>query len=117
MSNTKEKSLELLRLELGSIDLSSTQEDKEMSESERKDYCAAISSVFPRLEKDIKKFLYEQLMFTSNRAEDWDRVIFGRGTFNGMDILLNHWRIASLEHTAKTVPEEEVDKSNPIAEL
>jgi len=112
---SKDKSLELLRHELGSIDLSDIKKE-ELNESERKEYCASISAVFPRIEKDIKKFLYEQLMFSANQAEDWDRVIFGRGTFNGMDILLNFWKIAHLEHSAKE-PKEEFDKSSPVGEL
>ena len=117
MSEASDKSLELLRKELGSINLSETEEDKEMSESDRKEYVAAISAVFPRLEKDIKRLLYEQLMFTSNRAETWEQVILGRGTFNGMDILLNHWKTAHLEHTAKSQPKEEVDDHKVLPEL
>lgn len=102
---------------LGSIDLSDLEEDEDMGENERKEYCAAISAVFPRIEKDIKRFLHEQLMFVCNQAETWERVIFGRGTFNGMDLLLEHWKKAHMEHTAKTIPEEPGDKTNPIGEI
>ena len=75
--------LKLLRHSLGSIDLSDI-EQEEMSEAEAKEYNAAISAVFPRIEKDIKKFLYEQLLFMSNEAQTWDHVLFGRGTYNGL---------------------------------
>ena len=101
---------------LGSIDLSEI-ENSEMSESERKAYCSQISAVFPLIEKDIKKLLYEQLMFSSEEAETWDKVIFGRGTFNGMDILLEHWRKAHLEHLEKGKPKENFDVNNPIGEI
>ena len=95
-----EKSLTLIRHQLGSIDLKDIGE-KEMSESETKDYNASISAVFPRLEKDIKKFLHEQLIFMANKSENWSQVVFGRGTYNGIDLLLNHWRQAHTAHTAR----------------
>lgn len=115
----KEQSIELLRHLLGSIDFSDVEdEEKEMSETERREYCSAIFAVWPRLEKDIKKFLHTQLMFSSNEADTWERVIFGRGTFNGLDLLLEHWRKAKTEYEA--LPKEDkkdFDKNNPISEI
>lgn len=108
-------SIEVIRHELASIDLSDI-EEKEMTENERKEYIAAISAVFPRLEKDIKRFLYEQLMFIANQAQDMNQISFGRGTFNGMDILLNFWKKAHIEHTVKE-PKEEFDKHDVVGEL
>jgi len=111
-------SLKLLQHQLGSISLDDIEEE-DMSDAERKEYCSTISAVFPRLEKDIKRFLYSQLMFMSNNAQNWDQVIFGRGTFNGMDILLNHWRQAHTEHQdqIREVNSPKFDKSNPIGEM
>ena len=113
-----DKSLTLIRHQLGSIDLKDI-EDKEMSESEAKDYNASISAIFPRLEKDMKKFLYEQLMFMANKADNWNQVIFSRGTFNGIDLLLNHWKQAHTAHTARLGEGEgyKFDKNNPIGEV
>ena len=108
-------SIEVIRHQLASIDLCDM-EEKKMSESERKEYVAAISAVFPRLEKDIKRFLHEQLMFIANQAQDMNQISFGRGTFNGMDLLLSHWRKAHLEHTVKE-PKEEFDKHDPVGEI
>lgn len=116
-------SLEAIRKMLGSINLDECQEEeKELSEADRKAYCSAIFAVFPRIEKDIKKMLYAQLMFISNNAETWEQVIFGRGTFNGMDLLLEKWKKASIEHEAnlKEGLEENkkgFDKNNPIPEV
>lgn len=114
-SRQEEASSALLRHQLGSIDLSDVTEDEEMSESERRDYCAAIFAVFPRLEKDIKKFLYQQLMFSSNNATTWEQVIFGRGTFNGIDLLLDHWQKAQAEHIPP--PQEDFDRHSPIGDF
>ena len=101
VENLDKNSLKLLRHSLSSIDLKDI-EEKEMSESETKDYNASISAVFPRLEKDIKKFLYEQLMFIAINSENWNQVVFGRGTYNGIDLLLNHWRQAHTAHTSRS---------------
>lgn len=109
-----DSSLKLLRNQLGSVDLSDVEE--EMTEQERKEYVAAISAVFPRIEKDIKKFLYDQLLFMSNKSENWDHVLFGRGTFNGMSILLEHWKIAHVEHTSNS-KEKPFNKTNILPEL
>jgi len=117
VENIKTTDLVLMRHLLGSIDLADVEEEKEMSENERKDYCATISAVFPRLEKDIKKFLHAQLMFSANQAEDWEKVVFGRGTFNGIDILYQHWKQAHMEHTAKGQKDEPEDKTSPVPEL
>lgn len=107
--------LEVLRHELASIDLSDIEEE-DMTESERTEYVAAISAVFPRLEKDIKKFLHAQLMFVSNNAQDMNQVSFGRGTFNGMVLLLENWKRAHEEHTVKE-PKEEFGKHDVVGEL
>lgn len=105
-----EKSLDLkaMRHMLASIDIEDIEE--ELVESDQKQYDAAISAVFPHLEKDIKRFLHQQLLFANNTANDMNQVAFARGTFNGMDILLEHWRKAHLRHTAK--PQEQKDDEN-----
>jgi len=109
-------SIEVIRHQLASIDLSDM-EEKDETENEHKEYVAAISAVFPRLEKDIKRFLHEQLMFIANQATDMNQISFGRGTFNGMDLLLSHWKKAFNEQNAKSQKKEEFDKHNPVGEL
>ncbi len=79
-------------------------EDNEVSEAERKEYCAAIFAIFPRLEKDIKEKMYQQLVlgFTDfSGALDFaaaaKQAIRYEGIMEGMAILLEHWRLASNE--------------------
>jgi hypothetical protein len=121
MPKKEDLSLKAIRHMLCSIDLSDIDQDKkELSEADRMAYCSAIFAVFPRIEKDIKELLYEQLMFVNNNAQDWNQVVFGRGTFNGMDLLLEKWRKASIEHEANSKDKKEekkFDKSNPISEI
>ncbi len=113
-----EPSLQLMRHLLGSIDLPDIPEEKEQSEAERKAYCDAIFAVWPRLEKDIKKFLHAQLMFSNNNAATWDEVLISRGTFNGICLLEEHWQKAVLEKEGKIkenpLPSE---PNNPMPEI
>jgi len=88
-----------------------------MKASEHKEYCSIIYSVFPRLEKDIKKFMREQLMYSSNQAENWEQVIFGRGTFNGMALLLEYWKQINNKHISDTKEKESFDKHKIINEI
>lgn len=108
---------ELIREHLASIDLSKVEDEKEMSEQDRRDYCAAIHAVFPRLEKDMKKFLYQQLLQTSKESETWDQVLFGRGVFDGIAQLLAYWNQASQEHVANSTVENEFNKHAPMGEI
>jgi len=99
----------------GSIELSDM-EPEEMSEGERAEYAAAISAVFPRLEKDIKRFKFFQLLFQGEQCENMHQLMFSRGTINGFNLLLEHWQQAHVEHTNKG-KKDEFDKLNPIGEL
>jgi hypothetical protein len=92
-------------------------DEKELSETDRKAYCAAIFAIFPRIEKDIRKFMYEQLVSTYTEATNWDKILKGQGILEGMAILLDQWQKANNEHIANSKPQEEFDKSNPISEV
>ena len=118
-----EKSLALQRHLLGSIDLEDIVgeviigKSKEETESERKDYCAAICAVWPRLEKDLKELMVAQLMYSSNQAEDWEKVIFGRGGFNGLSLVFEKWKAANAEHLERGKAKEEFDKHEVIGQI
>lgn len=112
----KDETLKLQRNLLGSIDISDDDAD-EMDASQRHEYIAAISAVFPRIEKDIKRFMHQQLMYSSNKAETWEQVIFGRGTFNGLALLLEFWDNANQEQMEKAKPKAQFDPHNSIGEI
>lgn len=113
----KESTSKLLRHQLGSIDLPDI-EEKEMAETERIGYTSQIFAVFPALKKDIKKMMHTQLMFAMNNTEDWGQVLFSRGTFNGLALMLELWEKASLEYESKGKnKDKDFDKNNPIPEL
>ena len=113
----KETNLDLMRHLLGSIDLSDFQDEKEMSEEDRKNYVAAISNAFKWIEKDIKKGMYEQLLFTFSHSDDMDKITLGQGTVNGMSILLEKWTLINQEYEKLPSEEKPFDKHNPIGEF
>jgi len=107
--------VKLLRKQLKSIDISGI-EDKEVSETERLNYCAQISAVFPLLEKDIKKAMRDQILL-NNEAEDLNKLTYGRGTCNGISLLYELWSAAKAEYESKIRDKEEFNKNEPIATL
>lgn len=90
-------SLIILRHRAGSIDLEDI-EEKPMSEGERKEYTAIVSAAWPTLKKDIKKLQKEQLEFVTLNAGNWEQVLFGRGTWNGLDLIYQLLEKANTEH-------------------
>lgn len=121
MPAKKDLSLDLIRHQLASIDLSDIEDKKfrkDMTQAERDAYCSAIFAVWPRLEKDLKEFMHDQLLFVCNNAEDMLQVSFGRGTFNGFDFLFDYWQTAASEWESKGKEDkDEGDKNNPMPEL
>lgn len=120
MVKKKNASLELFRHQLGSIDLSDIQDKKfrqEMSEQDRSAYCASIFAVWPRLKKDLKEFMYDQLMYAMNNTETFEQLLVARGTFNGFDLLFDFWQQAAAEHEAKGKLDEAEDENNPINKI
>ena len=113
MSKIGIESVKLQRHLLGAIDLSDVEDTQ--TEQEHKDYCAAIFAVWPRLEKDCKKFMHEQLMFSANQAETWEQVLMGRGMFAGIELLFQHWNKVQAEHF--NTKGDKFDEHNPISEI
>lgn len=105
--------IKLIRHSLGSISLENI-EQKEMSEAARKEYCASISAVFPIIEKDIKKAMYEQVLLIAE-SDNWEKVNYGRGTCNGISLLYELWKLANTEHLS--AGKEKFDPTNPIGEI
>lgn len=112
----EQESLKLMRHSLGLLDLSDVEGQKDLTPAERKEYCASISAIWPRLKKDIEKYLYQQLLFSSNQAETWEQVLVGRGAFAGMEMLFQHWQAAHQEHVAD-LSFDDFEKFNSISEV
>ena len=106
-----------MRHALGSIDLADLEDEPPATPEQRKAYCARIAAVWPVIEKDMKRLMHEQLMFSSQQAATWEQAIMGRGTFNGADLLYEKWLAAFNEHMNETKKPEEFDKTNPLPEI
>lgn len=112
----KDDALKLVRHRLGSIDISDA-EGKEMSGTDRAAYCAALHAVFPRLEADIRKLLYQQTLWSVKESANWDQVIWGRGVIEGMAMLHELWKQASQEHVENSTKDEPAEKHSPFGEV
>ncbi len=96
-----------------------------LDEKERRAHNAAIFATFPRLERDIKAKMYEQLINTYSIgigvADTKDKVGFeivrGNGIMEGMAILLEKWKIDAQAHEADAKPEEKFDEHEVIGEI
>lgn len=80
---------------------------KEQTEQERRDYCASVFAIFPRIEQDIKSTMYEQLVSTYTEADNWDKILKGQGIMEGMAVLLEKWSLANSEHIANITNKDE----------
>ena len=108
---------DLVREQLGTIQVQEALKLLEdvREETEHSNYIAAISAIFPELERDIKVLTVKQAQKTTE-AENWEQVIYSRGTINGFSTLLEIWRQADAEHKGK-IPKPKFDEHNPLPEL
>ena len=108
------KSVEVLRHALGSIDVSDVPNEKEMTESDRKVYVGIIAAAWPKIEQDIKRFTYQQVLAIAE-SDTWEKVNYGRGTCNGLSLLYEYWK--QIDAESKTPPAGSFDKTNPMPEV
>jgi len=89
MKETFNKSSMLLRRELGSI--KAIEPDEQLSPVEARSKAADIEVFYMNhFEKELQRFINEQLLFMGTMAKDEGQFIFGRGTINGF-LLIEDW--------------------------
>lgn len=101
---------DFIRHKLGSIDLEDVR-DTIMTEQEQQEYNAAISVSFSFIQKTIKKFIINQEQFMGRQAKDVNQLDFGRGTINGLLLLLEEFESADKNHKIANTPKEKPDQS------
>lgn len=71
-----------------------------MSESERKEYEAEASLIFTNkaFQREIKHLLGEQALFIANQSGNWEQVILGRGTVNGVGLIDDRFKLLYSRH-------------------
>lgn len=113
----KESDIKQIRNLLGLIDSSDIKE-KEMSETERKEYCSSIFAIWPRIEKDILLAIKKQMALTFRDADNMDKLALGQGAVNGMTTLYELWQKAATEYESMPKDDkEEFNKNNPIGTI
>lgn len=84
-----EKTAELLRKELGSINLSDLEEN--LSSEEAREIASEATAFYHGIFKDtLNKLIQDQLEFMGKEAQTEDQFIVGRGTINGL-LLIKEW--------------------------
>lgn len=84
-----------------------------LNESERREYEAEASTIFnnPVFKREIKYLLGQQVLFISNESGNWEQVLLGRGTINGIGLIEDRFNLLNSRHLENIGPSKEaVDK-------
>ncbi len=114
-------SLVVARHILGSIDITDiTDPDAEISDETYGEYVARAAQFYSMLEKEAKWMMKLQHDFWFTQASDHEQTMFGRGTFNGVDLFLERFKLLRdkhLERTKKPVEEPLGSREDILARL
>lgn len=97
----------LNRNQLGSIDLS----DVKLSESNIRERNASIITSFKYLKQIINDLKKAQLEFLGNQCENENQLLFGRGSTNGISLVLEELEKCKSQYEEDTKPVEEFNKT------
>lgn len=104
-------SVQLIRQQLSSIDLSGVRDLRPLTEEDRKVYNGRVAAFYPDIERDLKKFLIAQEEYIARVADNEKQLMFARGTINGIMLILEHYQQVFEEYKAQVKPEEPFDKN------
>lgn len=90
---------DLIRHQLGSIDLNDFEKLLPQKEEERKAYVLYIASGFKGyLSPLFKKLIQTQLEYIGKEVPDWEKTLFAKGTLNGIMLLNDEFEKCFAEH-------------------
>lgn len=108
------KSATLLnRHQLGSIDLTDVR-DKKLTENEIRERNAAITVAYKHIENAIKRLEVAQEEYLSTHCEQTKPVLFGRGSINGISLVLEEFEDYKQQHDELIKPTEGFNKHKVI---
>lgn len=120
---TAELTARLMRELLGSIDVEKFRFERKLSANDLAAYHQTVAAFFPTIiEPTVKRFIAAQERIMSRGSAELrqfgyvdprDQVIFGRGTMNGLLILMEEFQQAFYSHIAAV--EEKQEKFDPYA--
>jgi len=99
----------LMRRILGSIDASEEPTDEVFNNR--------AGGIYDIVAPKLNKLIREQERFTTAEAADWSQAVFGRGTLNGIELVLEEFKKAYDIYQQSNQPPESFDKQNPLPEL
>lgn len=108
--------VDFIRHGLGSVDLTDLKSDK--TEQEQKDHDAQVSSVFKSsLEPVIKSLIVVQEQWIARNAKNEIEMAFGRGTLNGLLLLLEDFQASHARTQDANQPKGAFDEKNLFPEI
>jgi len=82
-----------------------------LSEQEKKDYEAEASVIFKNkvFQRELKHLESLQARYVAAECENWERNLVGRGTMNGIGLILDRFETLNARHLENTKPPEGSD--------
>ena len=99
--------LTVARHTLGSIDLKDITDPDGIDEADYTEYMARAVQFYDFFEKEAKWMMKLQHDYWFTSSENWEQTMFGRGTTNGIQLMLDRFSKLSNEYTARTTKEKE----------
>lgn len=99
--------LTIARHTLGSIDLKDITDPDGMKEDDYKLHIAGAAQAYSILEKEAKWMIKLQHDFWFTSADGENQMMFGRGTTNGIQLLLDRLELLKNKHIERITPEKE----------
>jgi hypothetical protein len=76
--------LKLIRHQLGSLDL---KDIEPLSGEQREDFSGKVAIIYDDLTKQLEKLALDEVIWQANNSQNWEQVIFARGTINGINLI------------------------------
>jgi hypothetical protein len=114
-----EKITENTRHVLGSINLSDVVDINSFTPADKLNYLKEAEGVYQNevFQNELKMMVQAQLEFIGLNAANYEEVIMGRGTMNGIDLMLERFSILHNEYRQAIKPEDKnFNEFNPLPE-
>lgn len=90
-----------------------------LTEQEKKDYEAEASVIFKNkvFQRELKHLEALQARYVAAECENWERNLVGRGTMNGIGLVLDRFQLLNSRHLANTKPQDNSDPHGLMPEV
>jgi hypothetical protein len=112
-TGTKKKTVvEFNRHQIGSISLTDIDYIDSLSVSDRRNYLQQAENIWtnPVFQNEIKTIIQKQLEFIGMESKDYNQILIGRGTINGVSLLQERLETLHSEYIQGIKPPEKFDE-------